>query len=100
MEDWVRWVGDVGEIDLQRQTQHKPETNPKQIDDEDEDPIEQIGDRAWGDGVSGRQSKEEIREREKKMKRKKEERREAGERERKRKKREIFFFLMRKEREV
>ena len=53
-----------------------PETNPEQIDDEDEDPIEQIDDGAWGDGVSARwvwgdrvssrRSKEEMREIEKK----------------------------------
>ena len=63
--------------------------------------LEQIGDGAWGDGVSarwvwgdrvsGRRSKEEMREIEKKkMKRKKEERRQAGEREKERK--EKLFF--------
>ena len=44
----------MGEMGLRRQTQHKPKTNPEQIDDEDEDPIEQIGDGAWEDGVSAR----------------------------------------------
>ena len=82
------WDDDVGEMGIRRQTQHKPEINPEQIDNEDEDPTEQIGDGAWGDGVLARwvwgdgvfgwRSKEEMREREKKMK--KEERREAGER--------------------
>ena len=84
------WDEDVGEMDLRRQTQHKSETNPEQIDDEDEDPIEQIGDGAWGDGVLARwglwSAKQRGDEREKKkMKRKKEERREAGEREKERK---------------
>ena len=75
------------------------ETNPEQIDDEDEDPVEQISDGAWGnrvltwvwgDGISSRRSREEMREREKKMKRKKEERREAGF-EKKKEKRNYFF---------
>ena len=103
MEDWATWVGDMGEIGLRRQTQHKLETNPEQIDDEDEEPIERIGNGAWGDGVStrwvqgdgvsGRRSREEMRERGKKMRWKKEEKREAEE------KRENIF-LMREEREV
>ena len=48
MEDWARWVGGVGR---RCGRDGSPETNPEQIDDEDEDPIEQISDGAWGDGV-------------------------------------------------
>ena len=108
MEGWARWVGDMGEICLRRQTQHKPKTNPEQIDNEDEDPIEQIDDGAWGDGVSSRwvwgdgvsgwRSREEMREREKKMKRKKEERREAGFK--KKKEKRNYFFNEKRERNL
>ena len=100
--------GDVGDMGIWRQTQHKSEINPKQIDNEVEDPTEQIGDGAWGDGVLARwvwgdgvfgwQSKEEMREREKRNENEKG-RKKRSRRERKRKKRENIF-LMREEREV
>ena len=90
----MAWDDDVGEMGIRRQTQHKPEINPEQIDNEDEDPTEQIGDGAWGDGVSARwvwgdgvfgwRSKEEMREREKKNEKG---RKKRSWRERKRKKR-------------
>ena len=90
----VAWDGDVGDMGIRRQTQHKSEINPEQIDDEVEDPTEQIGDGAWGDrvlarwvwgdGVFGWQSKEEMREREKKNEKG---RKKRSWRERKRKKR-------------
>ena len=77
----------MGKMGLRRQTQHKAKTNPEQIGNEDEDPIEQMKIQQRGD--EGERKKNE----------KEKGRKKRSWRERKRKKRENIF-LMREEREV